>query len=342
MMLNTNISYMFNKIYLNLMKEIKDKNPDIKAKLKASYKVFDKKSTEYIDKMMLSMDDNVTKALFGEEDIIDNLEILNMEIFVDITVNDVLNNVIENNVESRNTFKYYLYILMVLCYIFKLDDISDEQKDILLRKTVDIMNSVDTNTINTDEEMDKYLDDVLDDDLRKVLLKMYRDRRLVKESVMRMDTEDLMGGSGLEFLNNTKIGELAKEISASIDMSKLNMDNPEEMLNMNNMMSGSNNVLGDIIQTVGSKITQKIQSGELNQEDLMGEALNMMGSLNSSGHGDMMSQMMGMMGGMMGGGMGGGMGEGMGGGMGGGTSGNERGNKTRERLQQKLANKNVK
>jgi hypothetical protein len=310
------------------MKEIKDKNPDIKAKLKANYKVFDKKSSEYIDKMMLSMDDSVTKALFGEEDIIDNLEILNMEIFVDITVNDVLNKVIENNVESRNTFKYYLYILTVLCYIFKLEDISDEQKDILLRKTVDIMNSVDTDTIKTEEEMDKYLDDVLDDDLRKVLWKMYRDRKLVKESVMKLDTEDLCGG-GLEFLNNTKIGELAKEISASIDMSKLNMDNPEEMLNMNNLMSGSNNVLGDIIQTVGSKITQKIQSGELNQEDLMGEALNMMGSLNSSGHGDMMSQMMGMMGGMMGG-------------MGGGDMETPRNNKTRERLQRKLANKNAK
>jgi hypothetical protein len=327
-MLNTNISYMFNKIYLNLMKEIKDKDVDIKGKLKANYKVFDKKSSEYISKMVLNMDETVTRALFGEGDIMENLEILNFEIFIDVTVNDVLHKVVNNN-ESLGSFKYYIYVLMVLCYIYKMDDITDEQKEILLRKTVYIMNSVDTDGVKTEEEFDKYLDDILDDDLRKVLWKMYNDRKCVKESVLKLDSEDI---SGLEFLNNTKIGELAKEISSSIDMSKLNMENPEEMLSMKNLFSGSNNILGDIIQTVGTKITQKIQSGEINQEDLMGEALNMMGSLNSSGHGDMMSQMMGMMSGM------GSMMEGMN--MNGTTSGGE--NKTRDRLQKKLANKNNK
>lgn len=331
MMLNTNISYMFNKIYLNLMKEIKDKDVEIKGKLKANYKVFDKKSSEYITKMVLNMDDTVTRGLFGDDDIIDNLEILNFEIFIDVTVNDVLKKVIENDKESRDTFKYYIYILMVLCYIYKLEDITDDKKEILLRKTVDIMNSVDTDNIKTEVEFDTYLEDILDDDLRRVLWKMYKDRKCVKESVMKLDSEDI---GGMEFLNNTKIGELAKEISSSIDMSKLNMENPEDMLNMNNLFSGSNNMLGDIIQTVGTKITQKIQSGEINQEDLMGEALNMMGSLNSSGHGDMMSQMMGMMSGM------GGMMEGMN--MGGGTNSSGGENKTRERLQRKLANKNNK
>ena len=319
---------MFNKIYLNLMKEIKDKDVDIKGKLKANYKVFDKKSSEYISKMVLNMDETVTRALFGEGDIMENLEILNFEIFIDVTVNDVLHKVVNNN-ESLGSFKYYIYVLMVLCYIYKMDDITDEQKEILLRKTVYIMNSVDTDGVKTEEEFDKYLDDILDDDLRKVLWKMYNDRKCVKESVLKLDSEDI---SGLEFLNNTKIGELAKEISSSIDMSKLNMENPEEMLSMKNLFSGSNNILGDIIQTVGTKITQKIQSGEINQEDLMGEALNMMGSLNSSGHGDMMSQMMGMMSGM------GSMMEGMN--MNGTTSGGE--NKTRDRLQKKLANKNNK
>jgi len=119
MMLNTNISYMFNKIYLNLMKEIKDKDVEIKCKLKANYKVFDKKSSEYITKMVLNMDDTVTRGLFGDDDIIDNLEILNFEIFIDVTVNDVLKRVIENDKDSRDTFKYYIYILMVLCYIYK-------------------------------------------------------------------------------------------------------------------------------------------------------------------------------------------------------------------------------
>lgn len=320
MLINTNVCYMFNKIYLNLMKEIKDKDVEIKSKLKTNYKVFDKKSNEYITRLVMNMNDNVTSALFGDEDIIDKLEIINFEIYVDVTVDDILKRVVNKDENSKQSFKYYLYILMVLGYIYKLDDIDEDKKEILLRKTFDIINSVDTNVIENNDELERHLDDILDDDLRKLLLKMYLDRKMVKESVMKLDTEDLNGG--LEFLNNTKIGELAKEISSSIDMTKLNMENPEDMLNLNNLFTGSNNMLGDIIQTVGTKITQKIQNGEINQEELMNEALSMMGSLNSSGHGDMMSQMMGMMSGM--------------GNM---MDPGNRDNKTRQRLQKKLANK---
>ena len=327
-MIQNNVCYMFNKVYLNLMKEIKDKNPDIKSKLKSNYKIFDKKSNEYITKMVMNMNDTVTEALFGDEDILDKIEIINFELFVDITIDTILKKVVDTDGNSRNSLKYYVYILMVFGYIYKMDDLDDVKKDILLKKTVDIINSVDTDSISNEEELEKHLEDILDDDLRKLLMKMYVDRTTVKESVMKLDTEDI--DTGLEFLNNTRIGELAKEISSSIDMSKINMENPEEMLNMNNLFSGSNNMLGDIIQTVGTKITQKIHNGEINQEELMGEALNMMGTLNSSGHGDMMSQMMGMMSGM---------GDLMGKSAGGASSAPT--NKTRERLQNKLANKKI-
>ena len=37
--IDDNICYMFNQIYLNLMKEVKDKNGEIKHALKESYKV---------------------------------------------------------------------------------------------------------------------------------------------------------------------------------------------------------------------------------------------------------------------------------------------------------------
>ena len=329
-MIQNNVCYMFNKVYLNLMKEIKDKNPDIKSKLKSNYKIFDKKSNEYITKMVMNMNDTVTEALFGDinDNILDKIEIMNFEIFVDITIDDILKKVVDKDDNSRSSLKYYVYILMVFGYIYKMDDLDDDKKEILLKKTVDIIKSVDTNNISNEEELEKHLEDILDDDLRKLLMKMYVDRVTVNESVMKLDTEDI--DTGLEFLNNTRIGELAKEISSSIDMSKMNMENPEELLNMNNLFSGSNNMLGDIIQTVGTKITQKIQNGDINQEELMGEALNMMGTLNSSGHGDMMSQMMGMMSGM---------GDLMGKSAGGASSAPT--NKTRERLQNKLANKKI-
>lgn len=323
-MIQNNVCYMFNKVYLNLMKEIKDKNAEIKSKLKTNYKIFDKKSNEYITKMVMNMNNIVTEALFGDADILDKIEIMNFEIFVDITINDILKKVVDKDESSRSSLKYYVYILMVFGYIYKMDDLDDDKKDILLKKTVDIINSVDTNKISNEEELDKHLEDILDDDLRKLLMKMYVDRTTVNESVIKLDTDDI--DDGLKFLNNTRIGELAKEISSSIDMSKMNMDS----LNMNNLFSGSNNMLGDIIQTVGTKITQKIQNGEINQEELMGEALSMMGTLNSSGHGDMMSQMMGMMSGMS---------DLMGKNVG--ATPQMPTNKTRERLQKKLVNKKI-
>lgn len=328
-MIQNNVCYMFNKVYLNLMKEVKDKNPDIKGKLKSNYKIFDKKSDEYITKMVMNMNETVTEALLDDSDILDKIEIMNFEIFVDITIDEILKKVVNNDDNSKKSLKYYVYILMVFGYIYKMEDLDDDKKDILLKKTVDIINNVDTNKISDEEELDKHLEDILDDDLRKLLMKMYVDRIAVKESVMKLDIDDI--STGLEFLNNTKIGELAKEISSSLDMSKMNMENPEDFMNMNNLFSGSNNMLGDIIQTVGTKITQKIHNGEINQEELMGEALNMMGSLNSSGHGDMMSQMMGMMSGM--GDLMGGMANGGGGGV--------PTNKTKERLLKKIANKKI-
>jgi hypothetical protein len=109
-------------------------------------------------------------------------------------------------------------------------------------------------------------------------------------------------------LNDSKIGELAKEISQDIDISGLNMDNPEQLLNFDAMLSGKNTALSDIIGKVGTKIAGKIQNGELNQEDLMKEAFSMMSKLNGNNFmGDMMgamggkggmSDMMGAMGGM--------------------------------------------
>ena len=322
MQVSSNISCIFNKIYLNLMKEIKDKDPDVKSKLKSNYKVFDKKSDEYIIRMSTLIDDNTTKALFDTaQDIVDHIEILNMELYKDLTVDIIMKKVVNNDDKSKSSFKYYLYILMLFCYIYKIEELDDEKKYILMCKTVDILSSMDTKKIESEEDLEKHLEDILDDDLRILLKRVYNDRKMVDESVMKIDISDM--DSGLEFLNNTKIGELAKEISSSIDMSKFSSVNPEEMLDMNQLMSGSNNVLGDIIQTVGSKITQKIQTGELNQDVLMSEALSMMGNLNTSGHGDMMTQMMGMMGNMMG------------------NMGHTEtsGSKTKERLQRKLANK---
>ena len=95
-----------------------------------------------------------------------------------------------------------------------------------------------------------------------------------------------------------KLVTLAQELSKEIDLTGI--ENPADLLNFSNLTSG-NNVIGNIVSKVGSKIQQKLGTGELKQEDLISEAINMMSMMNKNGV-DIMSNplfkgMMGAMGG---------------------------------------------
>jgi hypothetical protein len=78
-----------------------------------------------------------------------------------------------------------------------------------------------------------------------------------------------------DMIENSMIGSLAKEISEEINFKDLNITNPNDLLNFDNL-TNSNNVLGQIVSKVSSKIQNKIANGNLNQADLMGEAMNLM------------------------------------------------------------------
>lgn len=93
-----------------------------------------------------------------------------------------------------------------------------------------------------------------------------------------------MTSSTADMLQNSKIGSLAKEISEEIDLSQLNLDKPEDLLNPQNILGGGgNNVLTDIISKVGAKIHQKIDKGEIRHDELMSEAIGMLGMLGKGG-----------------------------------------------------------
>lgn len=293
-MLENKIYYVFNKIFLSLIKEVKSKNDEIKHTLKQHYKVFDKQSSEYIVFFVNNINENINRVLFSNYDILDNVEVLNMLIFENISINDLVIKVVKDNVHDRDTLKYYVYLLMLLSYIYKLE-IDNEKKKILLETVLNIISVFDTANVEKDD-VEGLMEDIIDDDIKTVLWKIYDNKEYLKNVVSNDDIED-NGLPNLDFMKNTKIGNLAKEISESIDVSKLNLENPEELLNVENIFNGggSNNVIGDIIKTVGDQISSKIQNGELNQEELMSEALGMMGNLNMGGENDMMSQMMNMM-----------------------------------------------
>jgi hypothetical protein len=84
---------------------------------------------------------------------------------------------------------------------------------------------------------------------------------------------------------NTNIGQLAQEISKEI--------NPDDIKNimesgnpLGDLLSGKmnqNSGLGKVVNTVASKLQQKVQSGQLNEQQLLQEAMGMMGQLGGKG-----------------------------------------------------------
>ena len=93
-----------------------------------------------------------------------------------------------------------------------------------------------------------------------------------------------------DFIENSKIGKLAQELSLELNMEDFGFGNVEESGNPQDVFK---NVLGQnpqklmgLIQSVGSKIQDKLSDSDLSQEDLLGEAQQMMSSL---GGNDMMA-----------------------------------------------------
>ena len=78
------------------------------------------------------------------------------------------------------------------------------------------------------------------------------------------------------------ISDIAKELTNELNLDNLDMGEPK---NINeafaNLMGGGNGNKGffDLVTKVGEKIQNKVQSGEVNQNDLMNEAQKMMGGL---------------------------------------------------------------
>lgn len=86
-----------------------------------------------------------------------------------------------------------------------------------------------------------------------------------------------------ELLENGLIGNLAKELAGelSLDQLEMDMENVENVEDVfKNIMSGDNPMkFMNLLQTVGKKIQDKVDSSELDQEKLVEEATSMMSQM---------------------------------------------------------------
>ena len=98
------------------------------------------------------------------------------------------------------------------------------------------------------------------------------------------NSENLSGG----MFENTKIGEIAKELAAEINFDEFSQglgslgdsENPPDPSKLFDSLIGKDPMkLMGLIQNVGSKIQDKISNGKINEQELVSEAQNMMQGL---------------------------------------------------------------
>jgi hypothetical protein len=350
--------YAFNVLFIDFLKDVRGTKKDIKSKTQKIYKVIDKLSDEMIEYFRANFSEHHSHFL-ESSDIIDQEAIKETTIFGNdnpecehiVAINDILSGLGE---KERAIISHYLYNLYIISYLYaKLSDTEDATGKVTTLFDDYVKKSSHTKHHEMVEKMEdddssEETEVAEDADYQQLVARMTAlQAKLTEEPDEAFEDEEEApestqgasgGGSGnpFDFMENSKIGQLAKEISSSINLESLNINNPEDITSVEGLFSGNNNALTNIIQQVGSSIASKIQNGDIKQEDLLGEAMGMMQQLNmgggggdGGGFGDMgglMKSMMSMM-------------SGAGAGTNGGSNGSGGSSRSRRRQQQRAAAK---
>jgi len=154
----------------------------------------------------------------------------------------------------------------------------------------------------------KRVTEIADADVRRLM-----ERAIALHTAQRSAGAARAAGPDLSGLEETSLGKLAKEIMAEVDVDQLQKSVGEDGDILKALANPDSGLL-KLVGTVSQKMVSKMASGELNQENLLSDALQfatkMGGSIpgmgNLAGMGDMLSSIMGGGGGGRGGAGGGG------------------------------------
>lgn len=264
----------FNKLIKQLVKELDKTYPEYNILKIKEYKNIDDKDEKYLLYYMNFIEKDIKKianedvSLFEQED---------TYFLRDIEFSRIWNNNISDNTKQAIwKFLQTLYLIgkpfmnnktdihqLITDYndIISKDTEKDTKKLKLIKKELDIISKIVRN-INQEKEHQK-------------------EQR--KEQFKHGVTGQLP-----EFLENSKIGQLAQELSSELDLDELGFGNLDEKNSdpqniFNNILGKNPQKLMGLIQNVGTKIQSKLSEGDINENDLVGEAQNMMSSLGGNG-----------------------------------------------------------
>jgi thiol-disulfide isomerase/thioredoxin len=254
------IVFLFNRTTIDLLKEVKDKSEYLKKKIKKNYRVYDKTNKKYIVNFWKTFEEycDIMNEPTSDLDQVRELDILD-----GIKVSHILD--LKEPRYQIHIYTLYLYAMFYQYYKDQVDNL-----DVLLEKTVRVIFNMDDDNIET------YLEEILDDDVLSILRKMYT-----------LNKTDQPANQFSHLLGNSKIVNIAKEIcdeitqDKSIDLSSI-QNSGGSISDLQELLSSNNNIIGDLIGKVGSSINAKMESGEINQEDLMNDALAMLSKFGGS------------------------------------------------------------
>ena len=276
--------YILNQYYIDLIKKIKkiakkhkDKSKTAKLvlnQIKSNYLTLDSNTDEYniylksvlTDEIYNSYKTDLTRKQKQDNENDNENENENENVTLnEEDINTISSLWLENNSEIellkgiklddiKKIFRddYICHQFISIFLILTRDELSDETA----KKIIDLLQK-----INYDDEL-KELED--EKDIFKTILD---NLQYIKQQKIKKSVDMNMGG-----MENTTLGKLAKEILEDVDVNKLQKSMGEDG-DVLKSLGDPNSGFGDIISSVSQKMASKLSTGELNQENLMKDAM---------------------------------------------------------------------
>lgn len=248
---------LFNAYYIEFLKTINDISKSKKESanketavlickaVKKTYRMMDSSSPQYLND--LNKTGIWTKYGALEDRKIFTDEFNENEVYKGITIKNI-SDVVEE--------PYFVHHLIAILDIFR-NDVPEAVGDIV-------------KLLNKPEEFSKKLEEITDENIKQ---------KLVFLSLLHTTHKKSSFTDNLREIEATTLGKLAKEIMGDLNIEEIQKSMSEPSGNIFDSFKDPNSGLGKVLSSVSQKMLSKIGSGELNQESLLTDAIDLAGKL---------------------------------------------------------------
>jgi hypothetical protein len=299
---------VYNSFLVDLLILAKRVDPDLKRRIREQYPSLDKRDPAHLafGTANLPIAELSELKLNIESSLPD--KVLDAAVVKGITVRDLLDSKDDSKDDREGLRIGLLRLLFVLAAMARLDQLKSD--DATLTTTLQLVTRIQGLASSVGVEN---LDDIEGkirgegDSTLRGLLKGLLELSVTASTSNAAGAEDEAADvppalqKTLSQIQDSKIGSIAREIAEELDFSSIDATAPQNWLDFTNM-SNPNSFLGNVVNKLGTKLSDKMRNGELNQEDLLADTMSLMqsmgmpGSSKSSGAapnpGDMMASLM--------------------------------------------------